>query len=44
MARELVGMGFYLSFTGVITFANARKSHEVLRAVPRDRLLSLIHI
>ncbi|HIU72454.1 MAG TPA: TatD family hydrolase [Candidatus Galloscillospira excrementipullorum] len=39
MARELVGMGFYLSFTGVITFANARKSHEVLRAVPRDRLM-----
>ena len=38
-AKKYLDMGFYLSFTGVITFANARKSHEVLRAVPKDRLM-----
>ena len=32
VARELLKMGFYISFTGVVTFKNARK------AVPLDRL------
>ncbi|MBQ3076871.1 MAG: TatD family hydrolase, partial [Clostridia bacterium] len=39
MARELVELGFYISFTGVITFKNARKSLEVVKAVPRERLM-----
>ncbi len=39
MARELVALGFYLSFTGVITFSNARKTHEAVLAVPKDRLM-----
>ncbi|NLT58754.1 MAG: TatD family hydrolase [Clostridiales bacterium] len=39
MARELVEMGFYISFAGVITFDNARRSHEVIRALPTDRLM-----
>ena len=38
-ARELLDRGFYLGFTGVITFKNARKSHEVLRMMPRSRIL-----
>ena len=38
-ARELLDRGFYLGFTGVITFKNARKSHEVLRRMPRSRIL-----
>ena len=38
-ARILVDMGFYLGFDGPLTFRNARKSHEVVRAVPPDRLL-----
>jgi len=39
MAKELVKMGFYISFGGVLTFKNAKKSREVLKAVPRDRIL-----
>ncbi len=38
-ARELVAMGFYLGFDGPITFRNARRAPDVIRAVPRDRLL-----
>ena len=39
MARELVDMGWYLSFNGAATFKNARKAPEVIRAVPMDRLM-----
>lgn len=39
MARELLGLGYYLSFTGVITFKNARRAIEVIREVPIDRLM-----
>ena len=38
-ARELVQLGYYLGFNGVITFDNARRSHEVIRSVPLERLL-----
>ena len=38
VARELLKMGFYISFTGVVTFKNARKAIEALKAVPLDRL------
>jgi TatD DNase family protein len=38
-AKTLISMGFYLGFDGPLTFRNARKSHEVVRAVPQDRLL-----
>lgn len=31
--------GFYISFSGSITFKNAVKFPEIIRAVPRDRLL-----
>jgi len=37
-AKELLKMGFYISFTGVVTFKNARKAIEALKAVPIDRL------
>lgn len=39
MARELIGLGYYLSFTGVITFKNARRAAEVIRGTPLDRLM-----
>ena len=39
LARELVKLGFYIGFTGVITFKNARKTIEAVEAVPLDRLL-----
>ncbi len=38
-AKEILNRGYYLGFTGVITFKNARKSHEVLKMMPRDRIL-----
>lgn len=39
MAAELVNMGFYISFTGNITFKNARKAPEVIKAIPLERML-----
>lgn len=39
MARELLALGYHLSFTGVITFKNARRAIEVIREVPLDRLM-----
>ena len=39
MARELLALGYHLSFTGVITFKNARRAIEVIREVPIDRLM-----
>ena len=38
-ARELVKRGWYLGFTGVITFKNARKVVEVAQWAPLNRLL-----
>ncbi len=38
-ARTLVKLGWHLSFTGTITFKNARKAPEVIAAVPMDRLM-----
>lgn len=38
-ARELLKLGFYLGFDGPITFKNAHKPLEVIRACPSDRLL-----
>ena len=31
-------MGFHISFTGVVTFKNARRAIEALRVIPMDRL------
>ncbi|MDD6160586.1 MAG: TatD family hydrolase [Oscillospiraceae bacterium] len=39
MARELVKMGWMISFTGVLTYKNARKSVEAAAAVPMERLM-----
>ena len=39
MAKELVKRGFYISFSGVLTFKNARKAREVAEAIPHDRIL-----
>lgn len=38
-AKEIIKLGMYIGFTGVLTFKNARKSLEALEAVPLDRLL-----
>ncbi len=37
-ARDYLDSGFYLSFTGIITFRNAEPLREVLRKVPLDRI------
>lgn len=39
-AREIVAMGMYVGFTGVVTFKNAKKALKALEAVPLDRLLA----
>ena len=37
-AKQLLDMGFYISFTGVLTFKNARRAIEALKIIPLDRL------
>ena len=39
MAKELVKQGWYIGFTGVLTFKNARKAVEVASAIPLDRIV-----
>ena len=39
MAMELVRLGWMISFTGVLTYKNARRAVEAARAVPLDRLM-----
>lgn len=39
MAREIVDMGWYISFTGSITFKNARRAPEVVAWLPADRIM-----
>ncbi len=39
MAKELVKLGWMISFTGVLTYKNARKSVEAAQAIPMDRLM-----
>ncbi|MCL2013952.1 MAG: TatD family hydrolase [Oscillospiraceae bacterium] len=38
-AGKMVSLGYYIGFTGVVTFPNARKTAEAAKAVPLDRLL-----
>lgn len=39
IAQSYVDMGFYISFTGSITFKNAAKFPEIIRNIPLDRIL-----
>ena len=39
MACELVRLGWMISFTGVLTYKNARKAVEAAQAVPLDRIM-----
>ncbi|KOA18939.1 putative deoxyribonuclease YcfH [Clostridium homopropionicum DSM 5847] len=38
-ARECLKLGYYIGFTGVVTFKNAKKALEVVKEIPLDRLL-----
>lgn len=39
VARAALDLGFYISFSGIVTFKNAADIQEVARFVPLDRLL-----
>ncbi|MDF2445318.1 MAG: TatD family deoxyribonuclease [Moraxellaceae bacterium] len=39
MARAALDLGFYISFSGIVTFANAHELRDVATRVPVDRLL-----
>ena len=39
MARQLVELGWYIGFTGVLTFKNARKAIETALAIPLERIV-----
>ncbi len=39
VAAQALEMGFYISFSGIVTFKNAVELKEVARYVPLDRLL-----
>lgn len=38
-AEEVLSLGLYISFTGVLTFKNAKKAISACQAVPIDRLM-----
>jgi len=38
-AKTILDMGWYLSFTGIVTFKNARRALEVLERMPADRIM-----
>ena len=39
MARQLVNRGWYVSFSGVITFKNASRLAEIVPTIPLDRVM-----
>ena len=39
MAKWLIARGWYIGFTGVLTFKNARKAVEVASQIPLDRIV-----
>lgn len=38
-AQRAMSIGFYISFSGIVTFKNAKELKEVAKAIPLDRLL-----
>ena len=39
MAKRLIGRGWYIGFTGVLTFKNARRAVETAAAIPLERIV-----
>lgn len=39
VARQALDIGFYISFSGIVTFKNAKSVHEVAQKTPLDRIL-----
>ncbi|QRN41254.1 MAG: YchF/TatD family DNA exonuclease [Neisseriaceae bacterium] len=38
-AKQALDLGYYISFSGIVTFKNAKQIQEVCRYIPDDRLL-----
>jgi len=39
LAKDAIDLGFYLSFSGILTFQNAAMLRDIAKQVPQDRLL-----
>ena len=39
VARAALDLGFFISFSGIVSFRNAAELHDVARRVPLDRML-----
>ncbi len=39
MAKKALDLGFYISFSGIVTFKNAKELQQVAQRVPADRML-----
>ena len=39
VARAAIDLGFYISFSGIVTFKSARELQETCKAIPLDRML-----
>lgn len=39
MAKEIVSLGMYIGVGGTVTFKNAKKLPDVIKAIPKDRIL-----
>ncbi len=39
MAMRAIELGFYISFSGIVTFKNAKELQEVARSIPLERIL-----
>ncbi|MGJ8692555.1 MAG: TatD family hydrolase [Thalassotalea sp.] len=39
MAKAAIAMGFYISFSGIVTFKNAQELRDVAKEIPDDRIL-----
>lgn len=39
MAEELIGMGFYIGFTGTMVFPKSKKLKRIVSEIPMDRIL-----
>jgi TatD DNase family protein len=39
LARTALGLGFFISISGIVTFKNAKDLQEVSKIIPQDRLL-----
>jgi TatD DNase family protein len=39
LAKKALGLGFYISISGIVTFKNAKELQDVAKTIPQDRLL-----